>query len=77
MSYSVHLFEFSNSSFVFAPARPDHDTIFCPFRFKSAVLVLCLHGWFMFFLLGFWHLHLYLLYFIFGRRTLYLLSTAS
>ena len=44
MSYSVHLFEFSNSSFVFAPARPDHDTIFGPFRFKSAVLVLCLDG---------------------------------
>ena len=36
--------EFSDPSFVFAPARDGHNTIFCPFRFKSAVLVLLLDG---------------------------------
>ena len=36
--------EFSDPSFVFAHARDGHNTIFCPFRFKSAVLVLLLDG---------------------------------
>jgi len=36
--------EFSDPSFVFAPLRDGHNTIFCPFRFKSAVLVLLLDG---------------------------------
>ena len=34
--------EFSDPSFVFAPTRDGHNTIFCPFRFKSAVLDLLL-----------------------------------
>ena len=36
--------EFSDLSFVFAPAQDGHNTIFCPFRFKSSVLVLLLDG---------------------------------
>ena len=36
--------EFSDPSFVFAPAQDGHNTIFCPFRFKSSVLVLLLDG---------------------------------
>ena len=36
--------EFSDPSFVFAPVRDDHNTIFCPFRFKSAVLASLLDG---------------------------------
>ena len=32
--------EFSDPFFVFAPVRAGHNTIFCPFRFKSAVLLL-------------------------------------
>ena len=34
--------EFTDPSFVFAPAREAHNTIFCPFRFKSAVLAVYL-----------------------------------
>ena len=36
--------EFSDPSFVFASVRDGHNTIFCPFRFKSAVLALLLDG---------------------------------
>ena len=36
--------EFSDPSFVFAPFRDGHNTIFCPFRFRSAVLALLLDG---------------------------------
>ena len=36
--------EFFDPSFVFAPARDCHNTIFCPFRFKSAVVALFLDG---------------------------------
>ena len=40
----LQVVEFSDPSFVFAPARDGHNTIFCPFRFKSAVLALLLDG---------------------------------
>ena len=36
--------EFSDPSFVFASVRDGHNTIFCLFRFKSAVLALLLDG---------------------------------
>ena len=36
--------EFFDPSFVFAPSRDCHNTIFCPFRFKSAVVALFLDG---------------------------------
>ena len=36
--------EFSDPSFVFAPLWDGHNTIFCPFRFKFAVLALLLDG---------------------------------
>ena len=40
----VQVVEFHDPSFVFAHVRDGHNTIFCPFRFKSAVLVLLLDG---------------------------------
>ena len=40
----LQVVEFSDPSFVFAPARDCHNTIFCPFRFKSAVIALFLDG---------------------------------
>ena len=40
----LQVLEFSDPSFVFAPARDGHNTIFCPSRFKSAVLALLLDG---------------------------------
>ena len=40
----IQVVEFSDPSFVFAPARDGHNTIFCPFRFKSAVIALSLDG---------------------------------
>ena len=40
----LQVVKFSDPSFVFAPARDGHNTIFCPFRFKSAVLALLLVG---------------------------------
>ena len=40
----LQVVEFSDPSFVFAPVRVGHNTIFCPFRFKSAVLALLLVG---------------------------------
>ena len=38
----LQVVEFSDRSFVFAAARDGHNTIFCPFRFKSAVIALLL-----------------------------------
>ena len=38
----LQVVEFSDPSFVFAPVRAGHNTRFCPFRFKSAVLALLL-----------------------------------
>ena len=40
----LQVFEFSDPSFVFAPVRDGHNTIFCPSRFKSAVLAFLLDG---------------------------------
>ena len=40
----IQVIEFTDPSFVFAPAREGHNTIFCPFRFKSAVLAVYLNG---------------------------------
>ena len=40
----IQVLEFPDPSFVFAPAREGHNTIFCPLRFKSAVLALRLDG---------------------------------
>ena len=40
----LQVVEFSDPSFVFAPTRDGHNTIFCPFRFKSAVIALLLDG---------------------------------
>ena len=40
----VQCIEFSDPCFVFAPAREGHETIFCPSRFRSSVLALCLDG---------------------------------
>ena len=40
----LQVVEFSDHSFVFAPARDCHNTIFCPFRFKSAAIALFLYG---------------------------------
>ena len=40
----LQVVEFSDHSFVFAPARDCHNTIFCPFRFQSAAIALFLHG---------------------------------
>ena len=40
----VQCIEFSDPYFVFAPAREGHETIFCPSRFRSSVLALCLDG---------------------------------
>ena len=40
----LQVVEFSDPSFVFAPARDGHNTIFCRFRFKSSVLALLLDG---------------------------------
>lgn len=40
----IQVIEFADPSFVFAPAREGHNTIFCPFRFKSAVLAVYLDG---------------------------------
>ena len=44
LSSVLQVVEFSDPSFVFAPARDCHNTIFCPFRFKSSVLALLLDG---------------------------------
>ena len=40
----IQVLEFPDPSFVFAPAREGHNTIFCPLKFKSAVLALRLDG---------------------------------
>ena len=40
----IQVIEFAHPSFVFAPACDSHNTIFCPFRFKSAVLAVYLDG---------------------------------
>ena len=40
----VQCIEFSDPYFVFAPVREGHETIFCPSRFRSSVLALCLDG---------------------------------
>ena len=40
----LQVVEFSDLSFVFAPPRDGHNTIFCSFRFKSAVIALLLDG---------------------------------
>ena len=40
----LQVVEFSDPSSVFAPVRDGHNTTFCPFRFKSAVLALSLDG---------------------------------
>ena len=46
----LQVVEFSNPSFVFAPAQDCHNAIFCLFRFKSAVIALFLDGSFSRFL---------------------------
>ena len=40
----IQVIEFTDPSFVFAPAPEGHYTIFCPFRFRSAVLAVYLDG---------------------------------
>ena len=40
----LQVLEFSDPSFVFAPVRDGHNTIFCPSRLKSAILALLLDG---------------------------------
>ena len=40
----IQVIEFADPSFIFAPDREGHNTIFCPFRFKSVVLAVYLDG---------------------------------
>ena len=40
----LQVVQFSDPSFLFAPVCDGHNTIFCPFRFKSAILALLLDG---------------------------------